>query len=100
MMAADSNTPSPSLADATLQRVRGALLGYIEAPAARSDDLRDALCAMAGEAREKSMLPERLLVVLKDLWHSLPEIDGLEDPAEQSRLLQRIVTMCIREYYS
>jgi hypothetical protein len=55
---------------------------------------------MAAEAREKTVLPEQLLVVLKDVWYSLPGVQEMSDTTEQVRLLQRAVTMCIREYYA
>ncbi|HYD52624.1 MAG TPA: hypothetical protein VEA99_08355 [Gemmatimonadaceae bacterium] len=97
-MAADSTPPSPALAAATLQAVRDALVGYLADPQ-RSDELRAALGAMAAEARAKAILPERLLVTLKDLWYGLPPVRHATDGMEQARLLQRIVTMCIREYY-
>jgi hypothetical protein len=61
--------------------------------------LREALDTMASEARAKSMLPEQLLIVLKDMWYSLPEVRAIEDSSAQIRLLQRVVTMCIKEYY-
>jgi hypothetical protein len=54
---------------------------------------------MAGEARSKSMLPEQLLVVLKDIWYALPAVRAIDDAGAQIRLLQRVVTMCIKEYY-
>jgi hypothetical protein len=55
---------------------------------------------MAAEARSKSIPPEQLLVVLKDIWYSLPGVRGMSEPVEQVRLLQRVVTMCIKEYYA
>ena len=55
---------------------------------------------MSAEARERAILPEQLLVVLKDVWGTLPEVRAMTDAGEQVRLLQRVVTMCIKEYYS
>jgi hypothetical protein len=37
---------------------------------------------------------------LKEAWSSLPEVRAMNDSGEQVRLLQRVVTMCIKEYYS
>ena len=100
MMAHDSSPPpAPGLAAETIARARVALSHYLEDPDAGGDELRDALDAMAGEARSKSMLPEQLLVVLKDIWYALPAVRALDDSAAQIRLLQRVVTMCIKEYY-
>jgi hypothetical protein len=99
MMAHDSShTPSGGLAEETTEAVRAALLGYLRAPGSPAE-LRAALNRMADEARAKAILPERLLVTLKQLWNSLPEVRSVGDVDEQTRMLQRVVTMCIREYY-
>lgn len=99
MMAYDSRPGSPDrLADETIQAVRSALVQYVDAPA-RGERLQIALRAMATEARSKSILPEQLLIVLKDIWYSLPSVRSIEDPSEHVRLLQRVVSICIKEYY-
>jgi hypothetical protein len=100
MMAHDSSPPAnPGLAEETIARARLALSRYLENPDAGGDDLRDALDAVAADARSKSMLPEQLLVVLKDIWYALPAVRAMDDSGAQIRLLQRVVTMCIKEYY-
>ena len=100
MMMAHDSSPGPSALDAlTISSVREALVQYIDVPT-QSNGLRHALNRMALEAHEKSMLPEQLLVVLKGIWYNLPSVHTISDPAEQIRLLQRVVTMCIREYYA
>jgi hypothetical protein len=99
MMAHDSSpTPPSGLAEETTDAVRAALVAYLRAPAT-STELRAALNRMADEARTKAILPEHLLVTLKHLWGSLPEVRSVGDVDEQTRMLQRVVTMCIREYY-
>lgn len=98
-MAHDSSPGPGSLSDETVEAVRSALLGYVDVPE-RGERLGRALHAMAAEAREQEMRPERLLIVLKDIWYSLPSVRALKEPADQVRLLQRVVTMCIREYYA
>jgi hypothetical protein len=55
---------------------------------------------VAAEAREKAILPEHLLIALKDVWSNLPEVRTMPETGQQVRLLQRVVTMCIKEYYS
>jgi hypothetical protein len=100
MMAHDSSPPpARGLAEETVERVRLALSDYLASPEAGAQSLRDALDLMSGEAREKQMLPEQLLVALKDIWYALPAVRSIEDSAAQIRLLQRVVTMCIKEYY-
>jgi len=99
MMAHDSSpTPPSGLAEETTEAVRAALVRYLRAPGS-PNELRSALNRMADEARSKAILPEHLLITLKRLWSSLPEVRALGDVEEQTRMLQRVVTMCIREYY-
>ena len=44
--------------------------------------------------------PAHTLVALKDIWYELPQMRAVTDVDEQHRLLQRVVTLCIREYYA
>lgn len=100
MMPHDSSqTPPSRLDDDTLVAVRAALRTYLAHPA-DSSPLQTALQRVSAEARERAVLPEQLLVVLKDLWGGLPEVRSMPDAGEQTRLMQRVVTMCIKEYYS
>lgn len=100
MMAFDSSQTPPTLLDeGTVSEVRTALRAYI-ADSAQPAPLQRALVVLADEARAKAMLPEHLLMVLKDMWHGLPEVRAMQDGSEQVRMLQRIVSMCIRQYYS
>src|ERR1700716_1336604 len=100
MMAHDSSpTPPSRLDDETVAAVRAALRAYLSS-SANPAALQVALLRVSSEARERSILPEHLLVVLKDVWGTLPEVRAMTDAGEQVRLLQRVVTMCIKEYYS
>jgi hypothetical protein len=99
MMAHDSNPGPVALEAETIKAVRDALAQYVDAPS-QPTTLRGALERIALEARAKAMLPEQLLVVLKDIWYSLPSVQAIADPNEQVRLLQRVVTMCIKAYYA
>ena len=99
MMAYDSTQGPGSLSEETIAAVRTALIQYAGSPTT-GERLGETLREMAAEARDVSMLPEQLLVVLKDIWYSLPNVRAMKEPAEQVRLLQRVVTMCIREYYA
>ena len=100
MMGYDSShTPTSRLDDDTVDSVRGALRGYL-ADSSNPSNLQATLLLLATEARTRSILPEHLLIVLKDVWSTLPEVRSMADSREQVRLLQRVVTMCIKEYYS
>jgi hypothetical protein len=98
MMAHDSTSDPGALGAETIDAVRSALTQYVAAPD-DSEPLRRALHTMAAEAHEKSIMAEQLLVVLKDVWYSVPVVGPARDPVEQVRLLQRVVTICIKEYY-
>jgi hypothetical protein len=100
MMAFDSSHPPPSrLDDATVAAVRDALRCYLsEDPDPAT--LQEALVRMSAEAREKRMHAEQLLVQLKETWSTLHEVRSMTDAAEQVQVLERVVTMCIKEYYS
>lgn len=97
-MDADTSPPPPQLADETLRAVDRALASYL-ANSTRPAELDGALTKLALEARSKAILPERLIVILKDLWFARPEVDALPSGADQARLLERVVTMCIKRYY-
>jgi len=100
MMMAHDSSPGPVALEAeTINAVREALDDYVNAPS-QPTPLRGALQRMAGEARQRTMLPEQVLILLKDIWYTLPGVQAITDPNEQVRLLQRVVTMCIKEYYA
>ena len=98
-MAHDS-TPRPgALAGETIDALRSALARHL-VDESHDESVRLALRAKAAEAREKGLLPEQLLVVLTDIWYSSTGVQGMSEPAEQIRRLQRVVTICIKEYYA
>jgi hypothetical protein len=99
MMAHDSRPGPRGLAQETIDEMRAALEQYIASPGANAA-LRISLHRMAAEARERAILPEQLLVILKDIWYSVPMVRDMDSSEDQVHLLQRVVTMCIREYYS
>ena len=72
-------------------------------PAEDDAALHEALHRVAREARERSIPPERLLVLLKGMWQaaSAGQRDaGHEIPrVEQERRLRDFVTLCITEYF-
>lgn len=100
MMAHDSSLPPSSrLDDESLDAVRLALRAYLQ----DSQDpsiLQASLLRLATQARERDVQPEQLLITLKETWNALPEVRSMNDSREQVRLLQRVVTMCIREYFN
>lgn len=99
MMAPDSTPNRPRLSPAAIDALESALQSYL-ADSNEVGALQPALRNIASEAREKNMRAEELLVLLKNVWFALPQIRRMQEGETQSRLLQRVVTLCIREYYA
>jgi len=102
MMEHDTGPMSPNvIAQAAVDSVRRALERHAETLAGEpGPELRTALHALAHDARAKAVPPEHLLVTLKRIWWSLPSVESARDDAEQTHALQRIVTLCIKEYFA
>jgi hypothetical protein len=100
MMAHDSSQPPSSrLDDESLDAVRLALRAYLQ-DSQDSGAVQASLLRLATRAHERNIPPEQLLITLKETWNALPEVRSMSDAREQVRLLQHVVTMCIREYYN
>jgi len=97
MMAHDTRDRGPSLKPESIAKLTAALDAYIRDE--QSDELRRCLQGIAVEARELGMQAEQLLGVLKDVWYAQPSLREGGDKADQTLLLQRVVSICIREYY-
>ena len=63
-------------------------------------ELQDVLSRAANEARDKDIHAEQLLVILKNLWYSLPDLRSMQDTDRQTELLQKLISHCITQYYS
>lgn len=98
MMAHDMSATPPSLANETISAVRAAFARYVREgePAAA---LGTTMHRVADEAREKGILAEHLLIVMKNLWSSLPEVRAVDKAVDRDKLKQKIVTACIEAYY-
>jgi hypothetical protein len=97
MMAFD-RMPSPRLEAETLDALRAVMQRAVR----RGDharELQEVLTRAASEAREKNMHAEQLLVAMKELWYSLPDLRGAEDVDRQNELLQELISRCITQYY-
>ena len=98
MMAFD-RMHSPRLEADTLEALRGVM----ERAMRRGDhpqELQDILTRAATEARTKDIHAEQLLVIMKELWYSLPDVRGAGDSNRQTELLQELISRCISEYYA
>ena len=98
MMVYESTSDRPTLSAESLHALEAAMLSYA-ASGIVPTSLEPALTQIPAEAREKQLRAEQLLVALKDVWYSLPMVSA---PMlhEQNVILQRIVTLCVRAYYT
>jgi len=64
-----------------------------------NDNIREALAMICDEAHRSGVMPEHLLVTLKDLCHALPEYERISGAAERAEFLNALVTTAIEEYY-
>jgi hypothetical protein len=99
MMAHDSSSQRPDLSGPAIAGLEEALAGFLANPS-DTRSVESALRVVTAEARAKQIHAEHLLVLLKDVWFSLPPIQKTPSGEPQNALLQRVITQCIREYYS
>jgi glycerol-3-phosphate O-acyltransferase len=99
MMAFDRTPSRPALEPETVESLRKALATSV-AQGNHVDNLRDLLCRAASDARAKGMQAEQLLVTLKDIWYSMPEVTSASSAAVENTLLQELISRCIQEYYA
>ena len=99
-MMRDSMPPDPAipLSHDALDAMRHAVRVSLEQPAEASG-LRAALRAVAVEAQARQIRAEQLIVVLKQVWHTVPEVRSAPTRDIQDGLLDRLITACIQEYY-
>lgn len=101
MMAHDTGpTPPNAVSEEHIEAVRRAIARYSSGAMNPPAELRESLHALARDAREKSVPPEQLLVLLKSIWYELPAVRSALANAERTRVLQQLVTMCIKEYFA
>jgi len=99
MMAFEKRPDAPGLEPKTIDALRAAFARSVST-GNHQDTLRDLLCETAAEAREKGMRAEQLLIALKDIWFSLPELTRKTPTDVDNGLLQDLISRCIREYYA
>ena len=82
----------------TVERLRGCIQARKDGTAAR-DQIRDAIAPICEEARRSQVMPEELLISLKQLCNSLPEFGTLRSAEDRGAFLDTVVTLAIEEYY-
>lgn len=98
-MMAFERTPRAVLDPATIAELRTTLSQSLQT-GDHGAELKDLLARAASDARAKGMQAEQLLVALKDIWYSLPQLSTQLGNDVQTRLLQQLIARCIQEYYA
>lgn len=98
MMAFD-RTSVPRLEAQTIEALRSVMQRAMR-KGDHGQELQAVLARAATEAREKEIHAEQLLVIMKDLWYSLPDLRSAEDSDRQTELLQELISRCISQYYA
>lgn len=83
-----------------MKELRTALTEQLKRPDGPTPELASLLREVAQEARAKSILPEELIVIFKQLWNSLAESLRPQNADQYERVRQRLVTLCIQAYYA
>jgi len=98
-MAFDRSRSTDALDPATVAELRAALSRSVQA-GNHGEELKGVLQRAAADARGKGLQAEQLLLALKDIWYSLPQLATHPASEVQTRLLQQLIARCIQEYYS
>ncbi|MGI9140421.1 MAG: hypothetical protein ACR2GJ_04865 [Gemmatimonadaceae bacterium] len=84
----------------TVARLRSVLAKHIEHPDVADPELARILRQVVTEARHRQIRAEQLVVILKNVWDSLPDARYAIDREAQVRVRQRLITLCIETYYA
>lgn len=82
-----------------MARLRAVLSRHIEHPDVADPDLASVLRQVVTEARNRHIRAEQLVVMLNNVWNSLPDARYAIDREAQSLVRQRLITLCIKAYY-
>ena len=63
-------------------------------------DVRQALRRLSHEARANGLHGEQVVIVLKQMWNELAGRSETLAADERRQTLERLVTLCIEEYYA
>ena len=66
---------------------------------ALNEKIRSAAALICDEAHRTEAVPEKLLMSIKELCHSLPEYETISGARERDAFVSVVVTFAIEEYY-
>src|SRR4051812_14382746 len=95
-------SPTARLSSDAVAKLRAALQQWVRDDEPSDDALRDALRAIAAEARQHGVRAEELLITLKTTWFEIggrPNAPHSPTSSDHQRL-DELVTACIKAYYA
>jgi hypothetical protein len=98
-MTSERTPNSPNLDPKTVEALR-AMLTRSAAQGSHDHQIDGLLCSTAAEASAKGIRAEQLLLMLKDIWYSLPGVAARTASDVDNALLEDLISRCIREYYA
>ena len=66
---------------------------------ALTDRTREAIALICEEAHRADAMPEQLLVAIKQLFDTLPEVEKMPDARERGAFRDELIKLAIEEYY-
>lgn len=75
------------------------LTTHLEHPDNADPELARVLRQIVTEARNRHVRAEQLVVILKNVWDTLPDARFAIDREAQTQARQRLITLCIKAYY-
>jgi hypothetical protein len=94
-----SRPTSAGLSESTIGALRHAIQIYVDQDSP-DGAFRTAVRMMCEDVHRESLPAEQLIIAFKGVWQALPEVQRIPRGGEREHLLERIVTMCVEEYYS
>ena len=101
MHAADSHQPPPfDFSSAAVATITSALNRYLATRGAEGrGELKSATEAVCTEAHRAGLAPEKMIIALEELFHSVPLVVSA-DQALRARAFEAFLTGCIAAYYN
>ena len=99
MLQLSSAPMQPKLSDDILKSLRDGL-ATCSVRRGLSPEARKAIASVCVVARDNSWTAEQLLILVKEVCYTSPEISHLTTTSEREALLASIVSGCIHEYYT
>ncbi len=82
------------------EALRQGIAARLRSPVGSSPELREALRMACDEAKNRGLRAEQLIVMFRQTWNSLPEVQTLPPGPRRSDVLAEVITLCLASLYS